>query len=146
VAGGPHLSVSHSGHRVAVAVSEAGPVGVDVEAATRRLDESITGHVLSADETMTSDPGELLAYWTRKEAIVKATGDGLRAPMTDITVSSPAQPPRLLAWSGRSDLVGRIDLHTLDPGPGYGACLALVDQPGVSVRERPAAPLLIRRS
>jgi 4'-phosphopantetheinyl transferase len=142
VAGGPHLSVSHSGQRVAVAVSEVGPVGVDVEAATRRLDESITGHVLSADETMTADPGELLSYWTRKEAIVKATGDGLRAPMTDITVSSPAEPPRLLAWSGRSDLVGRIDLHTLDPGLGYAACLALIDQPGISVHERPAVEIL----
>jgi 4'-phosphopantetheinyl transferase len=134
VAGGPHLSVSHSGDRVAVAISAGGPVGVDVEATTKRLDESIERHVLSPGESL--DGGDLLSYWTRKEAIVKATGDGLRVPMTDITVSPSAASPRLLAWSGRTGLVDRVTLHPLAPGPGYAACLALIDQPGAVVRER----------
>ncbi len=161
VAGGPYLSVSHSGDRVAVAMSASGPVGVDVEDSSRRLDEAIERHVLAPAESAGAagagatagasaaagspgPPGQsgIFAYWTRKEAIVKATGDGLRAPMTDITVSSPAEPPRLLAWSGRADLVDRITMHPLDPGPGYAACLALIDQPGAEVRERAAAQLL----
>lgn len=141
VAGGPHLSVSHSGDRVAVAISSAGPVGVDVEAATKRLDEAVVRHVLSPDESLNGD--DLLSYWTRKEAIVKATGDGLRVPMTDITVSPSAAPPRLLAWSGRSGLVDRVTLRALDPGPGYAACLALIDQPDAVVRERPFATLAL---
>jgi 4'-phosphopantetheinyl transferase len=152
VAGGPRLSVSHSGDRVAVAFSAAGPVGVDVEA-TRPLDEGIERHVLAPAESAASaalaagasggfDASSLLSYWTRKEAIVKATGDGLRAPMRDITVSAPAEPPRLVAWPSRAELVGRITLHTLDPGPGYFACLALIDQPYAAVREHPAGDLL----
>jgi 4'-phosphopantetheinyl transferase len=145
VADGPHLSVSHSGDRVAVALSEAGPVGVDVEAVTRRLDESIARLLLSEAEAARATPPDepgLFTYWTRKEAIVKATGDGLRAPLTDITVSPPAQPPQLQAWSGRSDLVGRINLHDLDPGADYAGCLALIDQPSAVIQERPAADLL----
>jgi 4'-phosphopantetheinyl transferase len=151
VAGGPRLSVSHSGDRVAVAFSAAGPVGVDVEA-FRPLEEGIERHVLAPAESAESaeasggsggfDAGNLLAYWTRKEAIVKATGDGLRASMRDITVSRPAEPPRLEAWPGRAELVGRISLHALNPGPGYFACLALIDQPDAAVREHPAGDLL----
>jgi 4'-phosphopantetheinyl transferase len=143
VAGGPHLSVSHSGDRVAVAFSTAGPVGVDVEA-VRPLDEAIERHVLAPSESLdeTLDGGGMLFYWTRKEAIIKATGDGLRVSMTGITVSAPTEPPRLLAWPSRADLAARITLHSLDPGPGYFACLALIDQPGAAVRERSAAAIL----
>lgn len=141
--GGPHLSVSHSGDRVAVAIAAAGPVGVDVEE-IRPLDETIMRHVLAPAESLDGDDltGNLLAYWTRKEAIVKATGDGLRASMTRITVSPPAEPPRLTAWSGREDLVDRFTLHLMDAGPGYLACVALIDQPDTAVRERRAADIL----
>jgi 4'-phosphopantetheinyl transferase len=144
--GGPYLSVSHSADRVAVALSAGGPVGVDVEECSRQLDEAIERHVLAPAEAAATPAAangtDIFAYWTRKEAIVKSTGDGLRVPMTDITVSPPTEPPRLLAWSGRSDLVGRITMFPLDPGPGYAACLALIDQPGAEVREHTAADIL----
>jgi 4'-phosphopantetheinyl transferase len=84
--GRPHLpgtgldvSISHSGATVAVAVSNAGPVGVDVqqvaddavgELSPLVLAESEAGHVAGARDFFT--------YWTRKEALVKATGDGSR--------------------------------------------------------------------
>jgi 4'-phosphopantetheinyl transferase len=145
VAGGrPCLSVSHSGEWVAVAVSSGGPVGVDVEDATRRVDEGIGRHVLAPAESSAGplQGAAIFSYWTRKEAIIKATGDGLRAPMPEITVSPPGEPPRLLAWSGRAHLVDRITMYPLDAGPGYAACLALIDQPGAEVRERVAAELL----
>jgi 4'-phosphopantetheinyl transferase len=142
VSGGrPYLSVSHSGDWVAVALSSGGPVGVDVEDSSRQLDEAIGRHVLASAESAVAGAG-IFSYWTRKEAIVKATGEGLRAPMTEITVSPPAEPPRLLAWSGRAHFVDRITMHPLDPGPGYAACLALIDQPGADVCERAAAELL----
>ncbi|MFF5258397.1 4'-phosphopantetheinyl transferase family protein [Actinomadura viridis] len=138
VAGGPHLSVSHSGDRVAVAVSPYGPVGVDVEE-DGRIGEGVAAQLLADDEPR-ADAAGLLAYWTRKEALLKVTGDGLRVPLTDVHVSAPHAPPRLLAWDGRPDLPGRIAMRVLDPGPGHAACLALLDHPaGVPVRERPAA-------
>jgi 4'-phosphopantetheinyl transferase len=141
VAGGPLLSVSHSGDRVAMALSAHGPVGVDVEECSRQLDNAIERHVLAPAESAAPDDRGIFAYWTRKEALVKATGDGLRAPMTEITVSPPDEPPRLIAWSGRADLVGRITMRALEPGPGYAACLALIDQPGAEVCEHAAAEL-----
>jgi len=149
IEGGPHVSVSHSGDRVAVALSPHGPLGVDVEAADRALGADIVGHVLGPAEIEASAGGprmgrdELLAYWTRKEAVLKATGDGLRVPLTDVTVSPAAEEPRLVAWAGRPDLPGRMAMRTLDPGEGYAAALALLDHPpGVPVVERSAADLL----
>jgi len=143
IEGGPHVSVSHSGDRVAVAVSSHGPLGVDVEAAGRAT-EGIAGHLLApAERGGALTPDAMLAYWTRKEALVKATGDGLRVPLTDLHVSPPAEAPRLVDWAGRAELVARITMVTLDPGPGYAACLALLDHPaGVDVVESPAAELL----
>lgn len=144
----PHLSISHSGERVVLAVSDGGPVGIDVEADTGRIDEAIAGHLLSATErarwpgAAPPEPSALLTYWTRKEAVVKATGEGLRVPLSHLTVSAHAEPPRLLAWEGRSGFDKRVAMHTLSPGTGYSACLALLDQPVCPVTEFSATELL----
>ncbi|MBW8486689.1 4'-phosphopantetheinyl transferase family protein [Actinomadura parmotrematis] len=141
VEGGPRVSVSHSGDRVAVAVSVHGPVGVDVEAASGRLTADIGSHLLAAGEAA-ADEAALLAYWTRKEALTKATGEGLREPFTRLRVSGPDEPPALLAWDGRPGLADRFAMRALDPGPGHVACLAMLDHPaGVEVAERAYAPL-----
>ncbi|GAA4133430.1 4'-phosphopantetheinyl transferase family protein [Actinomadura keratinilytica] len=149
IEGGPHVSVSHSGDRVAVALSPHGPIGVDVEAADRRLGADIVPHFLNAAEIEASAGGEdmgrdeMLTYWTRKEAVVKATGDGLRVSLKDVTVSPAAEAPRLLAWGRRPDMPERIAMRSLDLGEGYAAAIALLDHPpGVPVVERSAAELL----
>lgn len=145
IEGGPDLSVSHSGDRVGVALAGSGPVGLDVEADNRRLETDISGHVLAPDEHLPAGMDQrtaLLTYWTRKEAVLKATGDGLRAPLTGVHLSPPDQPPRLLAWDLHPDLVPRFTLHPLNPGPGHLACLALIDQPEAALQERPATALL----
>ncbi|MDX6743636.1 4'-phosphopantetheinyl transferase family protein [Actinocorallia sp. A-T 12471] len=114
-----HLSVSHSGGLVGLAVA-AVPVGLDVEERRRSLDDI-------ADAVLAGEPeGDLHVYWTRKEALLKATGDGLKVPMTDVTVTGATEPPALLAWRGRPDLPGRTVLRDLDPAPGYAGALAFI--------------------
>ncbi|WDZ82307.1 4'-phosphopantetheinyl transferase family protein [Micromonospora cathayae] len=125
------VSVSHSGRRVAVAVGDhAGAdgwtgLGVDVE----RLDPG--------------RPPADLARWCRQEAVVKATGDGLRVRVRDVTVTRS----RLLGYPGRPELRGH--LWDLRPGPGYRAAAALVGPPPLPPRprivERSAAALLTGR-
>ncbi|WP_148233061.1 MULTISPECIES: 4'-phosphopantetheinyl transferase family protein [Thermomonospora] len=149
IEGGPHLSVSHSGERVVVALSGGGPVGVDVEELSDRLTDEIAAQVLDPEEAADlrglgpqARRRGLLEYWTRKEAVVKATGDGLRVPLADLRVSAPDEHPRLRDWQGRAGMASRITMHALEPGPGYAACLALIDQPDARVHERDAASLL----
>ncbi len=122
---GLHLSVSHSGDMVGVAVADV-PVGLDVEERGRAIGE-LDSHIRAAGEP----PGDLHVYWTRKEALLKATGDGLKVPMTDLTVTGADRPAALLDWRGRPDLPARMRLHDLAPDPAYAAALALIAPEGV---------------
>ncbi|SCL30670.1 4'-phosphopantetheinyl transferase [Micromonospora pallida] len=123
------VAVSHSGRRVVVAVSDQGEIGVDVE---RRDPDRAAAE---------------LALWCRREAVVKATGDGLRVRVRDVRISPPPGPLRLLGYPGRPDL--RARLWDLRPGPGYLGAAALVVPTAPTGRERlverSAATLLSRR-
>jgi 4'-phosphopantetheinyl transferase len=131
-ADGLEISVSHSGERVAVAVSRAYAVGVDVEQTNADLDvTALAEQVLTTQEweDLTVSPTAVrvtgfFRYWSRKEAIVKATGDGLREPLRNLTVSKPVEEPALERWHGRPDVPARVRLVDLRPGPGYVASLA----------------------
>jgi 4'-phosphopantetheinyl transferase len=134
-------SISHSGDRVAVALTESVPVGVDVEQLKPISVEDLARHVLAADETAAALP-DFFCYWTRKEAVVKATGDGLRMPLSKVVVSGPGEPPRLLRYGDRTDLV--LSLSDLDAGDGYAAAVAVLAAGPVGVEARDASPLLAR--
>lgn len=140
-----HISVSHAGTRVAVAVGPL-PVGVDVERVDPALDLGPLAAAALTDGERAAlgrlPPGDraggFLALWTRKEAVLKATGDGLNVDPRRVAVSDPAAAPRLLSFAGRPDL--DATLVDLDPGPGYVATLAILG--AWPVRQHDAGPLL----
>jgi 4'-phosphopantetheinyl transferase len=150
-----HFSVSHSGSAVAVAVAWGQPVGVDVEGigALRpaELDRVLLA-TLAPEERLQvlRQPVDrrilaLTTYWTRKEAVLKATGQGLTAPMDELVVSPPTSPPRVLRWNGSSGRPGDMALHSLHPPPGFVASLAVVGGASTRVAERDAGGV-VRRS
>jgi len=94
---GLEASISHAGDVVAVALTDAGPVGVDIEVVSSGEYESlITSVCTPAEQEFLRGPRDFYAYWTRKEAVLKATGEGLRRPMTDLVVTPPQAAPSLL--------------------------------------------------
>src|SRR5690606_22853124 len=100
---GVDFSLSHSGDRVVLVLAEGTEVGVDVERESDRDIDRLAEMVLSAPERevlagMADRRRGFHAYWSRKEALLKATGHGLAAPMTDIRVSAPDEPAAVLAW------------------------------------------------
>jgi 4'-phosphopantetheinyl transferase len=146
--GGPHgkprvrgtsleMSISHSGQRVAVAFTWGVPVGVDIEdLVPPRADASLIERALSAEEqaalaAVAADGhnAAFLRYWTRKEAILKATGYGLAVALQAVTVSAPGQPPRLTAWTADRPLDRPVCLSDLDLGAGHVAAVALLGRP-----------------
>lgn len=63
--------------------------------------------------------------WSRKEAFIKALGDGLSHPLGQFVVSvDPAQPAHLISIAGDEDRVGGWFLHDIDPGTGYLGAVA----------------------
>jgi 4'-phosphopantetheinyl transferase len=143
------FSVSHSGNQAVVAVTRGIPIGVDVEQIlVRRESAGFINNVLSSSEqealAHVPEPGRpsaLARYWTRKEAILKATGDGLAVAPNSVTVTAPQEPPRLVSWTADPPLAITIHLHDLHPGPEHVGCLAVQ---GVLVRvvERDGGGLL----
>lgn len=120
------LSVSHSGDVVMVAVTAGAACGVDVERLDGRRDSAALGRLVLAESERASvlTEREFLRVWTRKEAVTKATGDGLRVPFSEVVVSAPDAPPRVLAWP-YPDPPDSLSLADLDAPPGYLAALAV---------------------
>jgi 4'-phosphopantetheinyl transferase len=138
---GLHASVSHSGDIVAVALTAAGPVGVDVEA-VRTIDfAAVTDSVCTpAERRFLTGLDDFYAYWTRKEAVLKATGEGLLRPMTDLQVTPPGSAPRLLRLGG--DAAPACRMADIPAGDGYQAAVAVLTARPVAFSTRDAAPLL----
>jgi 4'-phosphopantetheinyl transferase len=148
-----HVSVSHAGGCVAVAVLRGAPVGVDVEEVDRvaadDLDD-LTATVLAPEEqaALARVPAGRRAeafatYWTRKEAAVKAAGSGITVPLDRLVVAPPSALPRVLRWDGGP---GPVELHDLAPPAGFAGALAVLGAAGVVVEERDAGPLLAQTS
>ena len=124
------LSVSHSGDLIAVAASKGAPLGVDVERDEGRRDSDglarfILGEGERPQEAGAVEPRVFLRAWTRKEAVTKATGDGLRVPFTQVVVSGADEPPRVVAWP-YPDSPDSVSLFDLDAPDGYRAALAVI--------------------
>ena len=137
---GLHASITHSGDLVGLALTAVAPVGLDVERISDVDIEGLTRLVLHPDEKA-PDPDAFFTFWTRKEAVVKATGDGLGAPLAQVRVSDPGEPPELLAYPYRAapPVAHLVDLR---PADGYRAALAVLAAVRVPVEERVATELL----
>ena len=77
-----HVSLSHCRTAVAAAVSADGPVGIDVES-RRRVSDGLMQRVCTPDELdsvhRSADPVmAFLRLWTRKEAVLKCRGTGIK--------------------------------------------------------------------
>lgn len=144
---GMQISVSHSGDLIVVAFHPTTAVGVDVELINPAIDADSLASVslsdLEATELAGFEPAAraraFTQYWTRKEAVVKATGDGIRADLRKVIVSAPDQPPALREWSGYDGPVRLVDLQA---GVEYAAALAILSDQTPEVRSFDAAPML----
>lgn len=126
------VSLSHCTGLVAVAVAQRHPVGMDVEQVTPRVAGVVEPALTATERAFLRElPADRQAhavtrYWVRKEAVLKATGQGLAVEPRLLTVSPPSTAPRLLEWTAPDS--PRPDVHLADvPTPsGYCATVAVV--------------------
>jgi 4'-phosphopantetheinyl transferase len=134
---GVAFNVSHSGEVALVAIGARRRIGVDVEQ-IRPLEDLVAlaernfsvaeRRTLLALPSAAREPA-FFACWTRKEAFIKALGDGLSYPLDAFTVSFTAgEPARFVDIRGEPATAAQWTLAALDAGPGYAAAVA-VDAP-----------------
>lgn len=139
---GVRLSVSHSGDWVAVAVSETADVGVDVEQVSDVDLAMLAPSVLSvAEYASAATRDDFFRAWTRKEAVVKATGDGLSVPLAEVVIGeSNDSTLTVITYPGRKPLA--VQLVDLGQRDGHVAALAALTDVPVDVVELSAGELL----
>jgi len=135
-AGDLHFNLSHSADAALLGLTRGREIGVDLEQVRTRehLEELAQRFFAPSEVTALAavDPAakELAFFncWTRKEAFLKAGGEGLARPLDQFSVSlRPGEPARLLAVAGDSDEAARWTLRPLTPWPGFVACVAIRD-------------------
>ena len=144
---GVHFSLAHSGDHVVVAVSSAGPVGIDVEQLRPTTDyRRLSRTTLTADEAAAfraagGRPLDFLRMWVRKEAVTKAVGTGVATPFDSFAVASSAKPAALLTWPDDPPLVDRTTLLDL-PGESTRPAAVAVLQRDVRITEHEGSHVL----
>ncbi len=131
------FNLSHSGGLALYAFARNRAVGVDLERMRTDLDhEQLAEHVFSPNErrefhALPVDQ-KVEAFFnglTRKEAYVKARGQGLTLPLDQFDVTlRPNQPARLLRTPSEPLAAQRWSLHALAVAPDYKAALAVEGQ------------------
>jgi 4'-phosphopantetheinyl transferase len=129
-----NFNLSHSRELALLAFTYNEAVGIDLEYIRPEIvGEQIAEQFFSVQETATLRglPNNLQSAaffncWTRKEAFIKATGDGLSRPLDQFSVSlAPGEPARLLNIYGKPQEPSNWHIEDLDVGPSYKAALAV---------------------
>ncbi|MDT0263435.1 4'-phosphopantetheinyl transferase family protein [Jatrophihabitans lederbergiae] len=138
---GLHVSVSHSGTLVVVATTFAGAVGVDVEQVRSADISSLATRVCAPGESI-SGPAEFYPLWCRKEAVAKATGEGLVVPFSEVVVRPMTEQAGLEAYRGRPIACAMADLEVKT---GYAGAVAVLAPGRLELRIHDGREVLLGR-
>ena len=128
------FNVSHSEGLALYAFARGREIGVDLERVSAAIaQERIPEHFFSPAEVaalralpLREQDAAFFACWTRKEAYVKAKGDGLSLRLDQFDVSLvPGEPAKLLRAAGDPQEAARWSLVAFTPAPEFRAALAV---------------------
>jgi 4'-phosphopantetheinyl transferase len=128
------FNISHSRGTALYAISRGREIGIDLELVRDDLEvERIAAIFFSRNEIseLFALPSELMRRafflcWTRKEAYIKAKGEGLSMPLDQFEVSLvPGEPATLITTQRDSSEALRWSLRELFPSADHAAALAV---------------------
>jgi 4'-phosphopantetheinyl transferase len=138
---GLQFNLSHTEGFCLVGVTRGAAIGVDVER-VRATDDmpQLVRQCFSAAEQREFDAlpqadrcRAFFKGWTRKEAFIKAIGDGLSYPLESFDVSLAPGAARLLSIGGNAAAAAGWTMDALEPVPDVQAAVA-VAAPGVRIQ------------
>ena len=128
------FNMSHSADKVIYAITRNRMIGIDIERIVEVYPcEEIAENFFSTkenNELLKLEPGKpreiaFFTTWTRKEAYIKARGEGLSVPLDQFDVAvSKDEPAKLIANRMDPEEVTRWTLIDLKTSPGYVSTLA----------------------
>jgi 4'-phosphopantetheinyl transferase len=138
--GNPHslqFNLSHSEGVAICALAWEKPLGIDVEALRfENSYDSVAENFFSQNErlalqTVASEFKQIAFFncWTRKEAYLKARGDGLIFPLDEFDVSLNFDEAKLLSVHHFPEENQRWTLYHLNPKPNFVGALAVEGKP-----------------
>lgn len=128
------FNMSHSHELALYAVTREREVGIDIEYrredfASEQIAQQFFSHGEVAALRALPAQAQVEAFfncWTRKEAYIKATGQGLSLPLDQFDVSlAPGEQAALLSRQDQPQEASRWTLQELAPGDGYAAAVAV---------------------
>jgi len=131
------FNLAHSEDLAIVALTRVGPVGVDLERIGPLQDfDELVARFFSAREqacfqrlSAEQKPAAFFNLWTRNEAFLKATGEGIAHSLNLVEVSFLAgEPAKLLSIPEHLSQGARWSLHELAPAGHFSAALAVAGQ------------------
>jgi len=125
--------MSHSDELALVAFGLDADLGVDVERIEpRRADRGVARRFFAEREIQALEAFPPDAWtrgffdcWTRKEAFIKAIGEGLSHPLDAFEVSVQRDAPALLGIAGRTPDPDEWTMLAIDPDPLYVSAIAV---------------------
>ena len=139
------FNLSHSADVILFAITTQRQIGIDVEKIRPDVDVMELAVSQFAEKEIQelhelSVPEKINAFyrcWTRKEAFVKARGDGLSFALNKFAVTlSHTQSVELSCMEGDLNPSNRWSLFNLDPWPGYTAALAVEGRSAKVISQR----------
>jgi len=136
-------NTSHSVEIAVCAITTACPIGVDVERLSDIPEiEAIARRFFLPRETQTMmalPPDSRLQgfynCWTRKEAVLKATGEGIAESLAKVEVTlAPEDKPAVVSVVGDRRAHEEWQLQPFSPAPGYIGCIAYRN-PALTLKE-----------
>jgi 4'-phosphopantetheinyl transferase len=127
---GLHFNFSDTKDAILIAVSEGSELGVDVETMARSVDHMAVGeHYFTPEEVAdirdTPEPKRrFLELWTRKEAVLKASGVGIMDDLKVLRVNAPQQTVELSHEQFRHMAADSYHVRTWSLGPDHIISLA----------------------
>ena len=130
-----HFNVAHSHELALYAITLAHEVGIDIEYTLRQVADidQLADRFFSANENtvyrtlpVIDRRAAFFRCWTRKEAFIKATGEGLSHPLDrfDVTLA-PDQPAAILTIDGEPADASAWSLFHLEPAADYVGAVAV---------------------
>lgn len=95
-----HLSISHTGDYVGVALSLDRRVGLDIEKIHRKISPNLRHRILHDDEQEMLKANSTVRIWTLKESVLKLIGLGLRQSMNEVIIYPYLNNSFRTEWKG----------------------------------------------